>query len=541
MFQNGSHEKFWREISSHIRLACPVSITFLLRKSIDIISLVFVGHLVLTNDQLPFLSGAGLGTVTGNITGNSMLIGLSGALATLCSQANGARDLEALGLALQRGILILLCMCIPITVLWANSKAIIILLGQEDSIADSSSKYLHHLIPGVWAYSCSICIQNWLYAQERTRIVAIIVTIVALFHPLWVYLFIYVFSFGYIGAAIAISCSRILELCLLLSYLRLSTVLTDTNFQVSKKCLTGWMPFLRLGLPNLIMMSEWWASEAIIFMAGLLPNPSLQIAAMSIYQNINSICFMFPSGFGVSGSSRVGNHLGADDAESAKTASIIAPLLAGSVSFAAGMLLVVFRNSFGYIFTSDDAVNSNVSYLLLVLSLYVFADGVQSALTGVLKGLGKQGLAGPIVLFAYYGVGIPLSALLAFTWGYGLGSLGLCVGVLVGTWVHMCIYIAVVSRVDWAVELVKTKDRLNSTKGPSTSGLSGDVDDSDEWWSMGFEMHDAGVATKRDESYLTSIIGMLGIRQANNAEYELVQEYTEALDDSDLILEEQPS
>jgi hypothetical protein len=43
------------------------------------------------------------------------------------------------------------------------------------------------------------------------------------------------------------------------------------------------------------MMGEWWASEAIIFMSGFLANPERDVAAMAIYQNTLSICFMIPS------------------------------------------------------------------------------------------------------------------------------------------------------------------------------------------------------------------------------------------------------
>ena len=63
---------------------------------------------------------------------------------------------------------------------------------------------------------------------------------------------------------------------------------------------------------------------------------------------------------------------------------------------------------------------------MAVLIVYVVFDGVQSALTGVLKGLGKQRLGGPVVVVAYYGIGLPVSYYLAFTRHQGV--VGLCVG-----------------------------------------------------------------------------------------------------------------
>lgn len=62
-----------------------------------------------------------------------------------------------------------------------------------------------------------------------------------------------------------------------------------------------------------------------------------------------------------------------------------------------------------YLFSNDEEVVKLISSLLVVLSIYVVADGTQGALTGVIKALGKQHLGGPVVVFAYYAVGLPLS------------------------------------------------------------------------------------------------------------------------------------
>ena len=62
------------EIFLQIKLTLPVVLTLTLRKSIDIVPVIFVGHL-----GMQYLSAAGLATVTANVTGNSVLIGLAGA------------------------------------------------------------------------------------------------------------------------------------------------------------------------------------------------------------------------------------------------------------------------------------------------------------------------------------------------------------------------------------------------------------------------------------------------------------------------------
>lgn len=47
----------------------------------------------------------------------------------------------------------------------------------------------------------------------------------------------------------------------------------------------GWPQFLRLALPNFLMISEWWAAEIIVLLAGTLPGAEVSLTAMSIFSN----------------------------------------------------------------------------------------------------------------------------------------------------------------------------------------------------------------------------------------------------------------
>jgi hypothetical protein len=114
------------EVMAQIQLAFPVCCTFVLRKSVDIVSLIYVGHL-----KSNYLSAAGIAAVTSNVTGNSMVIGLAGALSTICSQAYGSKDFRTFSVAPQRAVLILgLFICTPISFLWWYSESVMIALGQ---------------------------------------------------------------------------------------------------------------------------------------------------------------------------------------------------------------------------------------------------------------------------------------------------------------------------------------------------------------------------------------------------------------------------
>lgn len=192
-------------------------------------------------------------------------------------------------------------MCICVSILWSFSHHIMIAIGQSPDIAVDASKFLMVVIPALFTYAWAVAMQQWLYSQQRPSAVASISVVVALLHPLWNYLFVYYFDGGYLGAAAALSFSRSLEFLMLLSYLFCSGVLESTGFRWSSECFSEWGAYMKLGAPNVLMMSEWWASEIVIFMAGLLPNPDVQISSMSIFQNVGGVCFMIPRGMDTAG------------------------------------------------------------------------------------------------------------------------------------------------------------------------------------------------------------------------------------------------
>ena len=476
------------EIRDQLSLVGPVWLTLACRKAVDIIPVVFVGRL-----GADYLAAAGLATVTANVLGTSFLIGISGGLSTILTQAFGAQDYELMNVSVQRCAVIMLLACIPITLLVSQSESILISLGQEDSIASNTSLYLIYLVPGLWCMAISLCIIQWLYAMKRTKEAAIVSVIVAILCPICNYGYVYELNLGFIGSALTVSTSRFIELLGLIFIVCVSSILKQYNFSFDKRAWSHWGPLLSLGLPNMIMMTEWWASEIITFLAGFVGNPDISIAAMSIYQNTNTIAFILPKGFQISGSIRVGNELGANQPIRAKFAGWTATGLAFSISSFCGALLYSQRDRWSYVFSDDVAVAKELSKLFICLSIYVVADGVQCALTGVIKGIGKQILGGPVVVFCYYVVAVPLSFYLGFKCQWGLT--GLVIGTLTGTWLHAMFYVIIVLATDWrtAAKIASTRKVDNSNNGISAE----EIIDSD---SASFSFYSISKGTSTDTS-----------------------------------------
>ena len=130
------------------------------------------------------------------------------------------------------------------------------------------------------------------------------------------------------------------------------------------------------------------------------------------------------------------------------------------------------------LFSNDAALSSLIAQVLIVLSGYVIFDGSSALLGGVVKGVGKQLIATPIVFFSYYAVGLPLAALFAFKLKWGV--MGLCLGMLVGTAVHAICFFVLVWFMDWNLEAHKAAARVSKRVGETMEGLIVDQQDKDE-------------------------------------------------------------
>ena len=100
------------ELIVQLRRTIPVSLSHLMRRSLDVMSVAVLGHI-----GKDVLAAGALAQSTVNTAALSVLVGLSSATVTLTSQAVGAGDRLQTGLWLHRAIVVSFLTALPITVL----------------------------------------------------------------------------------------------------------------------------------------------------------------------------------------------------------------------------------------------------------------------------------------------------------------------------------------------------------------------------------------------------------------------------------------
>jgi Na+-driven multidrug efflux pump len=95
------------------------------------------------------------------------LYGLSTGLEPLISQAYGAKRYHMMGRILNRGIVILLVTCVPITAVWVDAERLLIFMKQDPEIAREAGRYLRWMIPDLVALAGAQPVRVYLRSQVK--------------------------------------------------------------------------------------------------------------------------------------------------------------------------------------------------------------------------------------------------------------------------------------------------------------------------------------------------------------------------------------
>ncbi|KAL6554230.1 Protein DETOXIFICATION 19 [Orobanche minor] len=149
------------EAKNQILFALPMILTNVSYYFIPLVSVMFAGHL----GDLE-LAGSNLANSWAAVSGFTFMVGLSGALETLCGQGYGAKLYKLLGIYLQASSIVTIIFSIIVSIVWWYSDIILTALHQDPQIAKAAGLYLKYLIPGLIAYGFLQNILRFLQTQS---------------------------------------------------------------------------------------------------------------------------------------------------------------------------------------------------------------------------------------------------------------------------------------------------------------------------------------------------------------------------------------
>ncbi|KAJ7547663.1 hypothetical protein O6H91_08G097100 [Diphasiastrum complanatum] len=432
-------------------IACPMVVMGLLLYARAMISMLFLGHL----GELE-LAGGSLAIGFANITGYSVLAGLSMGMEPICGQAFGAGRWGLMGLTLQRTIVFLICACLPIGFLWVNMERILLWCGQEKSITHMASIYLIFSLPDLLAQAVLNPLRIYLRTQKITLPLTLCAAVALTLHvPINLFLVLYM-KMGIRGVALGASWTNFNLVFLLIGYLRFSGIYKKSWEGWSSECLKDWKPLLNLAIPSCVSVClEWWWYELMIIFSGLLVNAQAAVATMGILIQTTALVYIFPSSLSLAVSTRVGNELGANRPAKARISMLVALGCASVLGVIAMTFTTTMRHAWGSIFTSDKAILSLTALALPVVGLCEIGNCPQTTGCGVLRGSARPSTGANINLGSFYFVGMPVAMLLGFL--FNVGFVGLWFGLLAAQGTCAVLMLIILMRTDWALQAARAK------------------------------------------------------------------------------------
>ncbi|KAK7314616.1 hypothetical protein VNO77_33143 [Canavalia gladiata] len=450
------------EVKKQLWLAGPLISVTLLNFCLSLISVMFVGHL----GELA-LSGASMATSFATVTGFSLLVGMASALDTFCGQSYGAKQHRMLGIHLQRAMLILMTVSIPLAVIWANTRSILVFLGQDSEIAAEAGEYARFMLPSLFAYGLLQCLNRFLQTQNIVFPMMFSSGVTTLLHILVCWLLVFKSGLGNKGAAVANSISYWLNVTILSLYVKFSPSCAKTWTGFSKEALHNIPSFVKLAIPSAVMVClEMWSFEFMVLLSGLLPNPKLETSVLSICLNTSAAVWMIPFGLSGAVSIRVSNELGAGHPWTARLAVCVVLVVAIVEGILIGAVMILVRNIWGYAYSNSVEVVKYVAMMLPILAASNFLDGLQCVLSGTARGCGWQKIGAFVNLGSYYIVGIPSAIVFAFV--LHIGGKGLWLGIICALVVQVCSLMIITIRTDWEKEATKATDRVYNSVAPES-------------------------------------------------------------------------
>uniref|UniRef100_A0A8C7WB97 Multidrug and toxin extrusion protein n=1 Tax=Oncorhynchus mykiss TaxID=8022 RepID=A0A8C7WB97_ONCMY len=383
-----------REELYHIlRMTGPLLLSRILNYLLPFVITMFCGRL-----GNAVLAGYGLACATINVTTAATGGGLALACDTLVSQTFGGKNLQRVGVILQRSVLILLLFCLPCWAMLLNTQSILLALGQEPEVGI--------LLPQM-------------YTAAAANIANVVTN----------YILLYWMDLGVIGSAAANTLSQLYICSFLFAYICWKKLHVKTWGGWTTEALQEWGSYMKLAIPSTLMLCfEWWIYELGGFLAGMLSE--VDLAAQHVVIMLAFINYMFPMGIQAAACVRVGNALGAGDTAGAILTSKVSLALSGSMAVIQGIVLISTKTVIAFMFTSDE-----------------FVCLFQCVCMGIILGTGKQKIAAMANLITYYCVGLPLGISLMFT--AGLKVLGFWLGLFICVILQSTFFITVIFRLNW--------------------------------------------------------------------------------------------
>ncbi|GAP89407.2 putative mate efflux family protein [Rosellinia necatrix] len=402
-----THYSWTSESRLLLQYSIPLVATYLLQYTWSVIVTFIAGHL--TSDDL---AAASLGMTMMNIVGFAIFEGMATALDTLCSQAYGSNNPKGVGLQVQRMLILMGIVSVPIAAIWAASPTILFMFVKHERITTIAGTFLRVSILGIPGYASFEALKRFLQAQGNFQVAMVILLICTPVNALASWFFAFQLNMGLAGAALGIAFTNTLRPVLLVVYVM--TPFGRWSHQCwggfTRAAWTNWKPMVKLSFAgSIVNLAEWGSFQIVAFSTSRLSTRHL--AAQSVLVTISMVTWHIPFSMSIGISTRIGHLIGAGMVDTARRASTLYCIVFTAIGCVDCLALYFLQDYILGFFLEDSTrdVYGIAAAAMGAVSLYQVIDAFICFTNGTLRGLGRQAVAACIVIVVNYTAAVPLA------------------------------------------------------------------------------------------------------------------------------------
>ncbi|HJU07916.1 MAG TPA: MATE family efflux transporter [Rhodanobacteraceae bacterium] len=409
--------RYARETRSTVKLALPLIAGQLSSIGMNAVDVVLAGHY-----NAHTLAAVAVGA-------NVWLLALVCAIGVMMALPPSVAHLDGAGARGEIGPLFRQALILAGTLgvlLWfgvRHAGPLLHLLGVDVELLPDVQKFLHALSWGAPAVCFYYSLRGLSEGMSWTRPTMFFgfTGLVALIPLGWIFIYgkIGLPALGAQGSGIANAIVLWLQVFAFATYVRLSPRYRPLHLfaRFEKPDPRAIFGLLRIGVPMgvTLLMEAGMFSIAALLISRL---GTVAVAAHQIAINVASITFMVPLGLALAITVRVGNAVGRNDPHGVRYAGLGGISLTLATQCVASALMLGIPHLIARAYTDTPAVLALAAQLLMLAGAFQFADGIQVASNGALRGLKDTRVPMFITVLAYWGVGMPIGYFLAFHAGW---------------------------------------------------------------------------------------------------------------------------
>ena len=406
-------------IKTYLTLALPTVIEQFLSTLLQYVDTAMVGHLgaeATASISLSTTYSWFFGSIMGGIG-----MGFLSYIARAIGEKNEYNIRHALGMSLVTALALGLVLTL---VTEAIAPFIPVWMGADEAIRYTGTLYFRIINTTMILRSCLFILACVLRSTGDSRTPMKINLSVNVLNIFLNYLFIYVLSYGAVGAGIATAISYgIGGILILFAFARNPYVCIKKEYlRPEKRVITD---ALAIGIPAMItrMISCLGHIVATSFVSAM---GTVVFAAHSIAITAEQLFYIPGYGMQAATSTLIGNAVGERDRDKEIKVAKISLWLVISLMLAAGILLYIFAGPLMSIFTVNTEVIQTGTSLLKIVAFTEPMYGAYIVMEGIYVGLGRTKIPMFIELIGHWGIRILIASILINCYGAGIREYWYC-------------------------------------------------------------------------------------------------------------------